>query len=612
MVFVRNEIKLHDVRELVHANKLDDALNLVDAKLLEIFEVDEDPSRQSNLAYLYNMKSYVLSEMDNYAEAEKHIKHAIELEPTNDDFYNNQGILFYHSAKANIERKQELMTSSVDSFAKAIELQPSNANYSNNMGLLCYHLERFEESIKYIDHSISLNPENYQFYYNKALILYENKFARESLFYINKAIEYSEKQTGQALPNYFHFKGMVLYDEGRFEESLTNYDKAIAINNTKPEFFAERALCLFQLERSLNAIDDFDIAIKLQPHNTGNYYFKGLILFELQRYRECSLTLDRAIGLNYEIHNNQIHPKFNNPQSITECYYYKGLTLNMLGKYKESLTFFEKAIERTYLFKLPPNPQYFYNYAVILMKEKFLQKAIDVLQLGIEIDPNNDAFYDKQGVAYCLMSKYEEGINKFETALKLNPTKKDHYNNRIQLAQNEAAAKKSSLVKQIQAKSDEPRAPPNNPTPLPPFKTNTSTPDPANIFDHNKVSNNTVNDSIEQDDSNINNIIDTATSTTAQKVGQKTRKAPEKAPEKATEKIPQKATEKVVERRSYVYTSPRYTPHYTPSLSLYPLSNSSILTKLLIGGVVISLVATGVYYFTSKSSNAPSPRARYY
>lgn len=65
------------------------------------------------------------------------------------------------------------------------------------------------------------------------------------------------------------------------------YTKAIQIDNSKPEYYANRAHALQKLERYAESKADAQKAIELNPSDPKAYLRKGIACFHLQQYEEA-------------------------------------------------------------------------------------------------------------------------------------------------------------------------------------------------------------------------------------------------------------------------------------------------------------------------------------
>ena len=151
-----------------------------------------------------------------------------------------------------------------------------------------------------------------------------------------------------------HFdEGLRLYELGRYEEAIEEFDKAIELDPNDPDYHYYKGIALYELHKYEEAIEEFDKAIELDPNDPVYHYNKGLALGELHKYEEAIKEFDKAIELN------PYNPGYHNG---------KGLALSELHRYQEAIEEYDKAIE------LDPNdPDYHYNKG--LAQEKLNQHS---------------------------------------------------------------------------------------------------------------------------------------------------------------------------------------------------------------------------------------------
>jgi protein O-mannosyl-transferase len=124
----------------------------------------------------------------------------------------NRGVAF--AATGNIEK-------AIVELSKGLEINPDNENGYLNRGLLFFQTEQFKLSIKDHESYLKLNPFN-------ADVHHENGLAKRAL--------------------------------GLFEESLIDFDKAIALKSSQPLFYLSKAETLFYLGRKDEAKQNAQIA----------------------------------------------------------------------------------------------------------------------------------------------------------------------------------------------------------------------------------------------------------------------------------------------------------------------------------------------------------------
>jgi len=98
------------------------------------------------------------------------------------------------------------------------------------------------------------------------------------------ALEEAEKHKGE---------GNALLSEGKTEEAIVSYSKAIALNSNNAVYYANRAAAHSRLGKHSEAILDCKRAIDVDPSYSKAYSRLGLSLFSLGKYQE-------AIDLGYK------------------------------------------------------------------------------------------------------------------------------------------------------------------------------------------------------------------------------------------------------------------------------------------------------------------------
>lgn len=74
-------------------------------------------------------------------------------------------------------------------------------------------------------------------------------------------------------PEEFKSEGNAFYKEGKYEDAIAKYSKAIKVNSSVSVYFSNRALCYYKLKNYINSFEDGHAAYKLDKAN-----FKGILL----------------------------------------------------------------------------------------------------------------------------------------------------------------------------------------------------------------------------------------------------------------------------------------------------------------------------------------------
>ena len=120
------------------------------------------------------------------------------------------------------------------------------------------------------------------------------------------------------------------YSLGRYEEAITDYDKAISLKPDDAAAYGNRGFAKDELGRYEEAITDYDKAISLKSDDATAYYNRGSAKSELGRHEEAITDYDKAISLKSD---------------YATAYNNRGSTKLKLGHYEEAITDYDRAIE---------------------------------------------------------------------------------------------------------------------------------------------------------------------------------------------------------------------------------------------------------------------------
>jgi tetratricopeptide (TPR) repeat protein len=124
-------------------------------------------------------------------------------------------------------------------------------------------------------------------------------------------------------------QGTKLRRQYKFEEEISNYDRALRLNSSYYEAWYNRGILLNELGKYAEAISSYDYALKIRPSLYPAWHNRGDSLDNLGRYQEAILSYDRAI---------QLHP------NLHESWQNKGVTFFKLSRYQDSINSYERAI----------------------------------------------------------------------------------------------------------------------------------------------------------------------------------------------------------------------------------------------------------------------------
>jgi len=136
--------------------------------------------------------------------------------------------------------------------------------------------------------------------------------------------------------SYLYSRGYnLLYEDGKYEEAITYFDKALAIDPNDIGSLLQKGIALSALGKHEEAITYFDKGLAINASYTPLLFNKGNALADLGKHEEAISYYDKFLA----ILPNSTYVIFN-----------KALSLEDLGRNEEAITYYDKvlAIEPNY------------------------------------------------------------------------------------------------------------------------------------------------------------------------------------------------------------------------------------------------------------------------
>ena len=199
----------------------------------------------------------------------------------------------------------------------------------------------------------------------------------------------------------WNVEGTNFENEGRYEEAIEAYNKAIEINPQDINAWNCKGNAFSNLGKYEEANEAYDEAIKINPQFVDIWFNKGNVLCNLTKYEEAIEAYDEAIKIN--------------PQDI-DAWNNKGATFIDLNYYEEALECFNKVIEI--------NPQYigvWKSKGYIFSNLNRHEEAIECYDKAIEINPQDVDAWNNKGASLDDLNRYEDAIDAYNEVIEINP-----------------------------------------------------------------------------------------------------------------------------------------------------------------------------------------------
>jgi tetratricopeptide (TPR) repeat protein len=89
--------------------------------------------------------------------------------------------------------------------------------------------------------------------------------------------------------------GWINHWQKQYENALTNYNRAIALEPSEPSFYVNRCATLMELERFEEALADMDRAIELDDTDYQDFVLRGMVHIELGHPMEARADWETAL-----------------------------------------------------------------------------------------------------------------------------------------------------------------------------------------------------------------------------------------------------------------------------------------------------------------------------
>ena len=227
----------------------------------------------------------------------------------------------------------------------------------------------------------------------------------ESISEFTKALEFNPDNTEA----YFN-RGIALAESGKIEEALQDYQTVLVLNPGSDKVHYNIGLINYNTGDFEEAFKHFSKAIELNPDNSDAYYNRGLINYRNKKLDAALEDYTRAIELN---------------PNDEGAFYSRGNLRFIKKDHQGAIADFTKVIELN-----PQKYQAYYNRGILRLKQDDTEGAYADHSKVIELNPKNDKAYYNRGVVEESRGNMEEAIADFTKAIELNPQNHHAYYNR--------------------------------------------------------------------------------------------------------------------------------------------------------------------------------------
>lgn len=244
---------------------------------------------------------------------------------------------------------------------QALALDPNHADTLHLMGLLSLHARQYDHALEWISRAIKQEP---------------------------KAV-------------YLTSLGSTLVNQGRSDEALKAFDKAVQLKPLDADLWRNLGAVLIEVKRPADAILSFQHALNLNPRHWDAANMVALLLYQSERFEDA---------LPYYNLCDELEP--NHFQTL----YMRALTLQKLGRLDEALADNKRALALD-----PTSADTYSNIGNVLMSSGRNEEALSWFDRSLELQPNSAATLMNKGIALAAMRRFAEAVSWHDRSLELQP-----------------------------------------------------------------------------------------------------------------------------------------------------------------------------------------------
>ncbi len=215
-----------------------------------------------------------------------------------------------------------------------------------------------------------------------------------------------------SLPMLVAARGMVLMAEGRLDAAQAEFDKALALNPRDATALLSRGRLYAVKGEYALAIQELDLALAPQPDNVLVLLFRGLFHRYNQQPQLAMDDFDRALKID--------------PDNATALSYRGELRLQQ-GDVSAAMADFDQAIA-----KHPDQAQPLVSRSAIYLRWRRYQAALADLNRAVELEPHNTTALIQRGTVEAALKAFDKAFADFSQALLLDRSDPSLYYARAQ------------------------------------------------------------------------------------------------------------------------------------------------------------------------------------
>ncbi|MDH5376693.1 MAG: tetratricopeptide repeat protein [Gammaproteobacteria bacterium] len=328
---------------------------------------------------LINTIGCVYLDSEDWENAERYLLSALEITPGKPDTIFNLGFLY---------DKQKDFNKALVYYQKSVSLQPNDLTKRLLLCQVLLNLKRVDEAREQLLLAINREENNAQTLELLIRVEVERQNFHGAYLWAKKLVDlYPENSF------YWSTMGTVLYELEQYEESLSYYDKGLALDENNHGALCNKACSLEKLKRYDEAKELYKKSIEVAPTFSNSYSNLARIYFLEFKYDKAKEFCEKALELE--------------PDS-SAANQNMGTILHKFREYDKALACYFKVIELK-----PQNPTTYFNIGNLYREREVFDEAIRYYIKAVELDSGyGDAIFNL-GVTQLSLGHFEQGWSNY-------------------------------------------------------------------------------------------------------------------------------------------------------------------------------------------------------
>jgi tetratricopeptide (TPR) repeat protein len=203
----------------------------------------------------------------------------------------------------------------------------------------------------------------------------------------------------------YYLLGSIRFEEKKNQEAVDNFRKTILLKPDFDQAYYDLATAEMNLGKSQDALATLESARKKFQQNFVLEFLTGMAYSRLKAFPEAMKYFTSA----------EVFAQATEPKRLNEFFYFQlGATSERKGDYAQAEKYFLKTLE------LAPNFAEALNYYGYMLAERgeHLDKARDLIEKALKLEPKNGAFLDSMGWVLFRLNQPTEALEYIQQAVK--------------------------------------------------------------------------------------------------------------------------------------------------------------------------------------------------